>query len=137
MSVFQKIKVGFQKFMVGRYGSDELSLVLLVVGIVLSMLSSIFRLGLLHLLSLAIYVFALFRMFSRNTGKRRAENAKFVGAWHGCISSIKQFINRMKNMRKYKYFKCPECHSRLRLPRKVGEVTVTCGKCHHAFKQKA
>ena len=43
----------------------------------------------------------------------------------------------LKNMRKYKYFKCPECHARLRLPRKVGEVTVTCGKCHHAFKQKA
>ena len=51
--------------------------------------------------------------------------------------SVRQFINRVKNLRKYKYFKCPECHARLRLPRKVGEVTVTCGKCRHAFKQKA
>jgi transcription elongation factor Elf1 len=40
-------------------------------------------------------------------------------------------------MKKYKYFKCPECKSWLRLPRGVGEVTVTCGKCRHAFKQKA
>ena len=51
--------------------------------------------------------------------------------------SVRQFIVRLKNIRKYKYFKCPQCHARLRLPRKVGEVTVTCGKCRHAFKQKA
>ena len=76
-------------------------------------------------------------MFSRNIEKRYAENAKFLSLWHNGKSNVKQFFNRVKNMRKYKYFKCPQCHSRLRLPRKVGEVTVTCGKCHHAFKQKA
>ena len=53
------------------------------------------------------------------------------------IRNIRQFINRLRNIRKYKYFKCPQCHARLRLPRKVGEVTVTCGKCRHAFKKKA
>lgn len=137
MSFLQKIKLGLQKFMTGRRGADELSLALLVAGIVLSMLGSIFRLGILNLLSLALYVLALYRMFSRNIEKRYAENVKFKGAWSGFSSGAKQFINRTKNMRKYKYFKCPECHSRLRLPRKVGEVTVTCGKCHHAFKQKA
>jgi ribosomal protein L37AE/L43A len=76
-------------------------------------------------------------MFSRNLEKRHAENAAFLKLWNGMISGIRQFFNRLKNMKKYKYFKCPECKSRLRLPRGVGEVTVTCGKCHHPFKQKA
>ena len=137
MSFMQKLREGLRRFMTGRRGPDELSLALLITGVVLSMLSSITRVGLLYLVSLAAYILALLRMLSRNVEKRYAENVKFLTAWRKWTSGIRQFFNRMKNMRKYKYFKCPECHSRLRLPRKVGEVTVTCGKCHHAFKQKA
>ena len=137
MSILQKIKAGIQNFMKGRRGADELSLALLITGVVLSMLSSILRLSILYLLSLAIYIFALYRMFSRNLEKRYAENAAFLKLWRGKGAATRQFFNRMKNLKKYKYFKCPECKSRLRLPRGVGEVTVTCGKCHHAFKQKA
>ena len=137
MSFLQKIRLGLQKFMAGRRGPDELSLALLIAGLVLSLLSSILRLNLLYFVGLACYILALVRMLSRNIEKRYAENVKFVSLWRGGSSSVKQFFNRMKNMKKYKYFKCPECKSLLRLPRKVGEVTVTCGKCHHAFKQKA
>ena len=51
--------------------------------------------------------------------------------------SVKQLINRLKNLRNYKYIKCPQCHSLIRLPRRVGKVTVTCGRCRHSFKQWA
>ena len=44
MSIIQKIKAGLQKFMAGRRGADELSMALMILGIVLSMLSGIFRL---------------------------------------------------------------------------------------------
>ena len=137
MSLLEKLKAGFQKFMAGRRGADELSLALLISGVVLSMLSSIFRLGIVYLLSLALYAFARFRMLSRNLEKRYAENAAFLNFWRKTSLSVRQFFNRLKNIRKYKYFKCPECKTRLRLPRGVGEVTMTCGKCRHAFKQKA
>ena len=43
----------------------------------------------------------------------------------------------MKNIKQYKYFTCPKCKSRLKLPRGVGEVTVTCGKCGEKIKKKA
>lgn len=137
MTFMQKLRSGLQKLMAGRRGADELSLALLIAGLVLSTVGGATRLGLLNLLGLALYVLAIYRMFSRNLQKRYAENAKFTGAWRSARASVRQFINRTKNMKDYKYFKCPQCHSRLKLPRKVGEVTVTCGKCHHAFKQKA
>ena len=137
MSILQRIRAALQKFMVGRRGPDELSMALMIAGILLSLLGSIFRLGILQWLSLAAYIYALFRMLSRDLEKRYAENAAFLKLWHGKSSAVSQAVNRLKNMKKYKYFKCPECKSRLRLPRGVGEVTVTCGKCHHAFKQKA
>ncbi|MBQ8108684.1 MAG: hypothetical protein IJ124_00795 [Clostridia bacterium] len=137
MSVLQKMKEGLIRFMAGRHGTDELSLALLIAGVLLSVLTSVTGFFPLYILGLAAYVLSIFRVLSRNTEKRYAENRKFVAAWQRLRTDLKQFINRVKNMRKYKYFKCPECGSRLRLPRKVGEVTVTCGKCHNAFKQKA
>ena len=137
MSILEKIKAGLVKFMAGRRGADELSLAMLIGGALLSLLGTVLHTPVLSLLSMAIYIFTLFRMFSRNIEKRYAENAAFLKLWNGMTSGIRQFFNRLKNMKKYKYFKCPDCKSRLRLPRGVGEVTVTCGKCHHAFKQKA
>lgn len=137
MTFMQKIRYGLQKLMAGRRGADEFSLMLLIAGLVVSMLGGALNLGILNLLGLAAYAYAIFRMFSRNLEKRYAENVKFTGMWRSVKQSVRQFINRTKNMKQYKYFKCPQCHSRLKLPRKVGEVTVTCGKCHHAFKQRA
>ena len=137
MSFIQKVMAGFRKFMAGRRGADELSLALLILGVALSMFSSITRIGLFYLFSLAVYVLSMYRMLSRQLEKRYNENMKFLTVWRRFIRNIRQFINRLRNIRKYKYFKCPQCHARLRLPRKVGEVTVTCGKCRHAFKKKA
>ena len=123
--------------MAGRHGADELSMALMIVGLTISIVSSLLGVGIFSIVSLALYGYAIFRMFSRDHNKRYLENQKYLTWWNGTGSAIRQFFVRMKNIRKYKYFKCPECHARLRLPRKVGEVTVTCGKCHHAFKQKA
>ena len=137
MSMLDKIKSALTRFMTGRHGVDELSMALLICGVVLSILSSVTRLGLFYMVGMACYFASIFRLFSRNHVRRTAENERFKSLWNKISGSATQFVNRMKNIRKYKYFKCPECHARLRLPRKVGEVTVTCGKCRHAFKQKA
>jgi len=137
MSFWEKFKAGFRRFMIGRNGADELSLALLIVALVFSLISGFFGSILFNLLSYVAYFFCLFRMFSRNVEKRRSENWKYVQLRLKVKTSISQWWIRLKNMRKYKYFKCPECNALLRLPRKVGEVTVTCGKCRHAFKKSA
>ena len=135
--MWQKFKDALRRFMAGRNGSDQLSLALLIAGIVLSLLSSLTRLMVLYYLGTAAYIYAIFRMFSRNTVKRAAENHKYLNFRQNFRSNASQFFVRLKNTRKFRYFRCPECKARLRLPRKVGEVTVTCGKCRHQFRQKA
>ena len=135
--MWQKIKMSLQRFMIGRHGVDQLSLALLIAGIVLSLVYSLTGFTVFYLLGLVAYIWGIFRMFSRNEAKRANENLRWVGFWRELTTNVKQFFTRLKNVRKYRYFKCPECKSRLRLPRKVGEVTVTCGKCHHQFRQKA
>ena len=135
--MWQRIKSALQRFMAGRHGADQLSLALLIAGLVLSLLTSLSGFGVFYWLGLIAYVWGVFRMFSRNEAKRAEENMRWVKFWTEFKTGIKQFFVRLKNIRKYRYFKCPECKARLRLPRKVGEVTVTCGKCHPQFKKKA
>ena len=135
--MWQKIKDAFRRFMAGRHGSDQFSFALLIAGIVLSLLSSLTRFMLFYYVGLAAYIYAIFRMFSRNNAKRVAENHKYLSFRQNFKSNASQFFVRLKNAKKFRYFRCPQCKARLRLPRKVGEVTVTCGKCRHQFRQKA
>ena len=137
MSFWNRFKESVRRFMVGRNGVDELSHALVMLELVVMILTMFLPSTLISLVGMIIAVFTLYRIFSRNIAKRQTENAKYVAFRRDFSTNVSQAWNRLKSIRKYKYFKCPECHAMLRLPRKVGEVTVTCGKCKHQFKMKA
>jgi len=136
MSFWEKIKQSFRSLMTGRHGVDQLSVVLVWTGLALYVLSAVFGLGILSLLSLAIYGYTVFRMFSRNEEKRSAENRRYLSWKMRVTTDAKQARTRFKNRKQYKYFRCPNCKAWLRLPRGAGVVTVTCGRCHNSFTQK-
>ncbi len=137
MSFWQKFKEGFRRFMAGRYGADSLSQAIIIAGLVLFLLAAFTRIGLFSILAMALYIWAIFRMYSRNGEKRSQENARYMAATRKLRTSVNQARTRLKNRKKYRYFRCPNCHARLRLPRGVGEVTVNCGQCKHSFRKKA
>ena len=121
------IKNALYRFFAGRRGLDQLSTALLVVSIVFSLLASIFRLG----------IYGLFRMLSKNIPAREKENAWFLSKYTPAASNVKQAKVRFKNRKIYLYYRCPNCRAWLKLPRNIGEKTVTCGKCQATFKKKA
>ena len=53
-----------QRLMYGRYGVDQFSLFLIAVYLVLYLVGSLLRLGLLSWLALLVAAYALFRLFS-------------------------------------------------------------------------
>ena len=135
--MWQNMKNGFRRFMQGRYGGDQLSRAQLIAGLVCYLLALISRVTLFSYIGLALYFWALFRMFSRNVEKRGEENRKYLALTVNARTSFRQAKVRAQNSKQYKYFRCPKCHSYLKLPRGVGEVTVTCGKCKNQFRKKA
>jgi len=137
MPFWEKIKQGVWKFMAGRYGADEFSRCIVIAGLILFVAAMLTGWGLLSLLATAMYIWGLFRMYSRNRTKRMEENARYLTIERRVRTSMRQFVNRLKNSKQYKYFRCPNCHARLRLPRGVGEVTVNCGQCKNSFRKKA
>lgn len=147
MSFWEKCKQAIRNFMTGRNGADKLGLALLWTGVICYLLSSIMATSdanfwlalasLIRLAGLACYVFCIYRMMSRNLSKRQAENHRFETAFERFKTKRRQAVNRFKNRKQYKYFRCPGCKAWLRLPHGKGVVTVTCSRCHTSFTQKS
>lgn len=128
---------GFRNFMAGRYGSDQLTVALLVTGMVLTFIGDAFDLYFLTLITYLIFFGCIFRIMSKNILARQKENNKFLQYWNPIRAWLKTKYNTLKSSRNYKYFKCPNCKQELRVPRGKGKIAVTCKKCNTKFIQKS
>lgn len=132
------------------YGIDFLTLVLFLISSLLNF--SIYT----SLIGYIIFIYALLRIFSRNKYKRKAELNKFIYYLNKPLSRFKIIIpsnlpafdynsldlyikyikNKIYQKKHYKIVKCPSCSQSLRLPRKKGNIVVTCKKCSYKFDLK-
>ena len=126
-----------RRFMIGRYGPDQLSTALLVVFVVVSLIVSIFRIPFGSILSYVLLIFALIRMLSRNINARRRENDRFLRFWAPMKAKTKKFFKRLKDIKTHKYFNCPACKNTLRVPRGRGKLNITCPRCGERFIKKS
>ncbi len=133
-----------RRFMYGRYGVDQLSIALLIIGVLLSLISSATNIYFINLLSMALIILTYFRILSRNTYKRAAENMKFLSFWNPIKEKTwlplkKQFTTFTKGVKdkEHKYFTCPSCRQTLRVPKGQGKITVTCPKCRNQFSKRS
>ena len=124
-----------QRLLYGRYGTDKLNLALLIFGLILSLIGTLVFWP-VTLLADALYIWALFRTFSRNIPARQRESAAFLRFWSPIESWLRARKVRFSQRKQYKYFKCPNCRQELRAPRGRGKIEVTCQKCHNVFRTK-
>lgn len=119
---------GIRRFMEGRYGTDRMNMWILGTGLVVVLVNSFVRSApvnlALALLSYILMGWAIFRTLSRNIYKRYEENRKFL-----------QLLDRLKD-REHRYFDCPKCRQRVRVPRGKGKIAITCPKCKERFVKK-
>ena len=120
----------------------------------------------LSLIAAAMLIYAVIRLFAGKPEKRSRENLRFltmttgvrtllnrIGRWFSeAFASIKGLFTKnggaqrvkkpRKNptwaeLKKYKYFICPQCTQKLRVPRGKGRLRVTCTKCGNVFEIKS
>lgn len=125
-----------RKLMTGRYGVDQLSIALLIAYLPLSFAAQLSRVRLLDFLVLILLVVCYLRIFSRNIAKRREENRKFLIWWFPIRNWVNRNINRIKDRKTHRYFKCPNCEQKVRVPRGKGEIRITCPKCKTGFVKR-
>jgi hypothetical protein len=125
------------RFFAGRNGSDQLSNFLMITYFVIFVVCFFvdeWTYFFLNTANMALLIYVVFRTFSRNIYKRRAENAKFLGLKLKVVQWFKRSRNKWKYRKTHVYVKCPFCKTDLRLPKKKGTHSVNCPKCYKVFK---
>ena len=134
MNVFRKIGNAIARFMYGRNGMDQLNLVLMWVVLILDVVTMLVQRNhaavsmVLYWLSMAGWVYVLFRMFSKNLSKRRGANQKFVN-WVWRMKSSRAGAKERHADKDHKYFTCKNCKTICRVPVGKGKIIITCPKC--------
>lgn len=137
MGFFDKFRAAVSRFMSGRYGSDQLNLTMVIGTLIVTTIGSLSGVYFLTLAADALLLLAIFRMFSKDRYRRAHENQVYLEKTQKVRRAATEWVNRVKNSRKYHYYTCPKCKQRLRVPRGVGNITITCKQCGTKFDKKA
>ena len=128
---FYRVTGAIARFMYGRNGTDQLNAALLAAYLLVWLVQILLGRNqtarlVLEAVSLALAFLVLFRTFSRNLPKRRAENAKFLNWWQPIKNRFAAARQRRQD-KEHKYFVCKSCKTICRVP--TGKVEITCPKC--------
>lgn len=123
-----------RNFMEGRYGYDQLSLCLVIIGCIITFILSFVRFPLYKLIGLIPIVLAILRCLSTNREKRYIENQKFMNIWLPLSKKAKVKFEQFKD-KEHKYYKCPTCKKTLRVPSNRGKIEISCPHCGTKFKK--
>jgi len=126
-----------RRMMQGRNGSDQFAIALLYFGVILALFGSLLELGYLLILSYVPLIMSIFRTFSKDIASRRRENQDYLTA----MAHLKAMVWRKKRSvtgsETHRYYICPYCKQKLKVPKGKGKVTITCPHCGKEFKKKS
>ena len=131
------------RFMYGRNGVDQLNralaaayLILFFVGMLISnLLKSDALAYVFTVLENILVIILLFRTFSKNLYKRRAENQRWV-SWWWRVKSNNAGAKARHADKDHKYFTCKQCKTICRVPEGKGKIIITCPKCKAQIQAK-
>jgi len=126
-------KFGYKiiQFMAGRYGMDQYSRDLTAYGLIITLLDIFIPGKIVTYIGYALVIFAIYRIFSKDHVKMRAQLTWYRTYFDGPLRS---YLNR--DRKNYRYFKCPTCKQIQRAPKGRGRIRVTCHKCGNVFEKK-
>lgn len=121
-----------------RYGSDELSIALLIAAVAIMYLAWIPALRICMLVALALLAWSLYRTFSANIPAREAERRSFLRVRRRVFLPMILLKHRWKNRKTHNCYVCPHCTAIVRVPKPEhqGKIRVHCPSCGHSFEKK-
>lgn len=125
------------RFMQGRYGTDTLSMTLIWSSLICIVLDNFLRTGILNFIGLGLLIYAYTRIFSRNYGKRSAENRWFLDRTKGIRGIFNNQLKYIKIRKTHHIYTCKSCKQKIRIPKGKGKIMVTCPKCKTQFVKRS
>lgn len=123
-------------FMQGRHGADQFNRFLMILAII-CFAFSLFGLRIFYIFGIAIFIYAYFRVFSRNIYKRREENYTYIKYEYKLRQRFLTWKQDMQQRKIYHIYRCPSCKQKIRVPRGKGRIEIRCPKCSQTFIKKS
>ncbi len=128
------MKDKIKNYLLKIYGVDSLSKTMIIFALILSLLNLKFNNKVIEVIvTLLIFIFAIYRVFSTDKYQRMMENKKFLEAVKPMTDFFGKYKTRAQNSKDKKYIKCPNCKKEMKIPRNKGKIKVTCPHCGHKF----
>jgi len=115
-----------------RAGIDHLAVGLIILAFILWIIGANFWNPLIFV-GWGVLLLTYIRSMSTNKARRHQENIQFLKYWYPIQSKMTNEYRRFQAKREHRYFKCKTCKQKLRVPRKLNRVQVTCPKCRNSF----
>ena len=139
-----KFKDRLIQFMQGRYGADQFSrflswasIILLAISLIISSAWSSIAGNILWWIALAMLILCYVRMFSKNYSKRYQENQKYLKIKNSIVGRFSKTFGHLKQLKTHRFYSCPKCSQKVRIPRGKGKIRITCPKCRETFVRKS
>lgn len=68
---------------------------------------------------------------------RAEENGRYLRLRENLLSELRVTKERWTQRNDYKFFVCPSCKTRLRVPKGRGKIKIVCRKCGNSFTGKS
>ena len=127
-SFIERVRTSLNKFMEGRYGTDQLGLGLIAAALVFSILG-MFAWRWANVVSLVLLAVVIYRMLSTNIAARQHENDAALALLAKPVSAVRRRLTMWENSDTKAYVRCPHCHTQFALPKGRGRLRATCPKC--------
>ncbi len=139
-----KFRDKLASFFYGRYGVDQLYKFLMIVWFALTIVNLILgffegtgiAVTIISALSLALFVFMMFRVLSKNIVARQIENTRYLTIKNKVTGWFNLQKRKFRERKTHSFKKCPGCKKTVRLKKIKGEHTVRCPLCSNTFKVK-
>ena len=131
------MKEKLMRFMYGRYGVDSFGKFTVITAIVCAFLATFTNVWIFSLLAWVLLFYTYFRIFSRNTYKRAAENQVYLNKTAKISGFIATQKSLMKQRKTHHNHKCPTCRQKIRVPRGKGKIEIRCPKCQTTFIKRS
>lgn len=136
-SMMYRLRSKLQQFMVGRYGADDLSRFISTMIMVCLVVSIFTKWDIFYWLGIFLIGYSYFRMFSKKIPARYAENQKFLNIRYKAVAKGNLTKKHLAESKTHRFFKCPQCKQKVRVPKGRGKICITCPKCKTEFVKKS
>lgn len=126
-----------QRFMMGRYGNDQLNQFIFIVAIISMVIELITHWSLFYILALVLLIYGYVRAFSKDINKRYEQNMKFLEKKDVVLNRFRKEKYYASQRKDYHIYTCPQCRQKIRIPKGKGKISITCPKCRTSFIKKS